>query len=365
MYNIYDYLNNYKDVTLDEVSWNMVDNLLCSILSYSKIPAFKEKKNIKDYCKLIIDTDVPNKGWYMAKQVQDIAKILINSKRYEDMIFYNYVYQLDENTQFSALSIKIKKIKIISFEGSDGTTIGWYENMKLSYMYPTYTQKLATDYLKDAINKKYEKLYVLGHSKGGNLAMSGAMLLDDKRFNRITKVINFDGPGFLKEQFNSKEYKKLKTKLINVLPEKSYVGSLMYNDGEEIVVRTDAHGINVHFPNTWEVFGTKLIGYSLDSRGMYLRKVTSTGFDDIDRNEAKNVVDIMFKKLLEKYDSTIHVSPKEVLGVLESASRNNLQISKVVLKVMSVLFFSSAIGSKIKVLGRKDDGSKKNNEDAK
>ncbi|MEI3499052.1 MAG: Mbeg1-like protein [Bacilli bacterium] len=65
---------------------------------------------------------------------------------------------------------KNEKEKIISFKGTDSSLIGWLENFRLAYEYPTYTQKLAIDYLKNNISFLDQDVYVVGHSKGGNLA---------------------------------------------------------------------------------------------------------------------------------------------------------------------------------------------------
>ena len=40
MYTIYDYLEHYKDKSLKEVSWNVMDNLLCAIIVYIPIESF-------------------------------------------------------------------------------------------------------------------------------------------------------------------------------------------------------------------------------------------------------------------------------------------------------------------------------------
>ena len=42
MFTINDYLKFYKDKPLNEIGWNQIDNLLCSILVYIPIPNFKK-----------------------------------------------------------------------------------------------------------------------------------------------------------------------------------------------------------------------------------------------------------------------------------------------------------------------------------
>ena len=40
MYTIYDYLKLYKDKNLNEVPWNMMDYLLCSLIVYIPMGSF-------------------------------------------------------------------------------------------------------------------------------------------------------------------------------------------------------------------------------------------------------------------------------------------------------------------------------------
>ena len=42
MYTIYDYLKYYKDESFNDLPWNMIDNLLCSILSYVPLKSFNK-----------------------------------------------------------------------------------------------------------------------------------------------------------------------------------------------------------------------------------------------------------------------------------------------------------------------------------
>ncbi len=75
-----------------------------------------------------------------------------------------------------ASKFKIGDKTIIAYKGTDHSSIGGGENFRLLYLFPTYTQSVAYDYLKKNILKKSDKnIYLCGHSKGGNLSISSAL----------------------------------------------------------------------------------------------------------------------------------------------------------------------------------------------
>ena len=46
MYTIYDYLKYYGEITIDQIKWNVQDNLICSLLSYLPFESFNKKYNL-------------------------------------------------------------------------------------------------------------------------------------------------------------------------------------------------------------------------------------------------------------------------------------------------------------------------------
>ena len=65
----------------------------------------------------------------------------------------------------------------VAFEGTDDSMVGWHEDFDMMHTFPIPSQKLAMEYLNQVITRKYHRVYVGGHSKGGNLAMTACMYL--------------------------------------------------------------------------------------------------------------------------------------------------------------------------------------------
>lgn len=303
MFTILDYIKYYKNITLDEIKWNMMDNLLCSILAYLPVSPFNETRFLDDVCKEILKIKNPEKLGLMEPKAVQVAKLLLGSKRYQKMRLSNLIKIKNDNTQLGAVTFRINNITVISFEGTDSSIIGWLENFRLAYEYPTYTQKMATNYLKENVKILTDnQVYVVGHSKGGNLAMASVMESSKVIFNKIKKIYCFDGPGFKESEFKSLKYQNMSKKLVNVIPTGTIVGTLMYNKNYQ-VVKSNAFGINEHFPTTWNIFGEHFVEGNLSSVSKQIHASTTTGFKDLDPLLVEETVESLFKVLGKKKSS--------------------------------------------------------------
>ena len=99
------------------------------------------------------------------------------------------------------------------------------------------------------------KVYICGHSKGGNLAIYSTFHRSDEQIMRIEKVYSFDGPGFMKEVVAGAEYKRIIPKIESYLPQSSIVGMIMYSGEDYNIVHSEAHGLMQHFVLSWNVIG--------------------------------------------------------------------------------------------------------------
>jgi len=252
MFKLDDYLNYYKNITLDEVSLNDLDLALFAVLAYLPLKPFNKEKKLNT---IIKESNEFNDLLGMSGYAIKLIKELKNSIRYQDLIFCDLTSIIDSNTQFEAIKIRFNKNTIISYKGTNNSIIGWKEDFRLSFMYPVYTQAMAKKYLKDKLTMFDTNVYLVGHSKGGNLAISASMETTNKIFKRIKRIVNFDGPGLLDKEYNSDKYNKIKDKLINYVPENSVIGILM-NNTNYYYVKADGIGFSCHNIDNWYTYGT-------------------------------------------------------------------------------------------------------------
>lgn len=336
MYTIIDYLKFYSNASLNEVKWNNIDNLMASIIVYLPVPSFKEDKNLKELSDYTTKNEADIRGFTETKAIE-ILNTIKNSKRYKNITISNFINIKNEDSQFGACIIKTDQEKIISFKGTDRSLIGWLENFRLMYEYPTYTQNLAIKYLNDNISFMDKDVYVVGHSKGGNLAMASAMELSDSKFNKIKKVCNFDGPGFKKQEYESKKFKRLKPKLLNVIPTGSIIGTILYNDNYK-VVSSNEYAFDEHHPTSWKLFGQYFIEGKLSAISKQFHKNTSDGLETLDKEKLKKTIETSFKSFEKEYSSDFtSISFNDIKNVYTNMKNVDPEIRDYLLVLMEEL----------------------------
>lgn len=336
MYTIIDYLKFYSNASLNEVKWNNIDNLMASIIVYLPVPSFKENKSLKELSDYTTKNEADIRGFTETKAIE-ILNTIKNSKRYKNITISNFINIKNEDSQFGACIIKTAQEKIISFKGTDRSLIGWLENFRLMYEYPTYTQKIAIKYLNDNISFMDKDVYVVGHSKGGNLAMASAMELSDSKFNKLKKVCNFDGPGFKKQEYESKKFKRLKSKLLNVIPTGSIIGTILYNDNYK-VVSSNEYAFDEHHPTSWKLFGQYFIEGKLSAISKQFHKNTSDGLETLDKEKLKKTIEISFKSFEKEYSSDFtSISFNDIKNVYTNMKNVDPEIRDYLLVLMEEL----------------------------
>ena len=339
MYTVMDYLKYYRDIPFTEVSLNQLDFLICAILVYLPLNDFKEVKSLKDFSKIALELENKDYDGMMIPKSYEVLKYLQNAKRYADMKIMNFVNLKNEKTQFGACKFLMDKKTIIAFKGTDGSTIGWVENFRLLYDYPTYTQRLSLNYLEDNIKFNDKNVYVVGHSKGGNLAMASVMELSRPLFKKVKKVYNFDGPGFLKKEFDSLKYRELLPKLVNIIPTGSVVGSLLFNKNYTVVESCEL-AFNEHYPTTWGVFGEFFLEGTLSSVSKHLNESTTIGMDNLENEKVKEAVEMILKNIEKKYDEEFEFNINDVKNLLKNRDNIDPEVAKYLTTMLPKMFFA-------------------------
>lgn len=345
MYTLIDYLNNYKNISIKEVHWNEMDNLLCSILVYLPIKSFSKTKNIKELYNYSINNSLESFA-AMDPVSDEILRNIHDSIRYSHLKISNFINNRDDTIQFGACTFRINGKTIVSFKGTDGSLIGWIENFRVAYEYPTITHKEAIKYLNNTINLFRDKqIYVLGHSKGGNLAIVASMQANNNIFNRIEKIYNFDGPGLRKEEFDSDNYSKILPKLENILPEYSIVGVLLNNSNYKIV-KSSNFAFNEHYPNSWNTFGEFFIEGKLSKISSQLHENTTNQFNDLDKEKVKLAFETLFQNIDKDYSSSINMSLEDMVNFIKNIKKIDPEISSYFEKIFNSIISASRINNK-------------------
>lgn len=335
MFTIYDYLDYYKNCSFEEVEFNQMDAMLFACLVYLPIKSFSENKSYKDFISYAYTFYKDDYSGVMKPSSFALLNKIKTSKRYENIIISNFKNVRNNDTQFGAMSVRFNDNLLIAFKGSDSSLISWIENLRLNYQYPTYTQSKGIKYAKDNILDSDKNVYLVGHSKGGNLAMCAGMEIPSGLRDKVKVIYNFDGPGFLKKEYE-KKFNLIKEKVVNIVPTGSVVGMCLYNDNFKSVKSKDL-AFGEHYPVGWGVFGEFFVKTSLSRVSKQIHEMTTTNLDAVDKKQLGETIEELCKGLGVDYDSDFHLSMSEIWEIIRNMKGIDPKVYKYLTSVMQTL----------------------------
>lgn len=199
MSNILDYISWRGDLSIKQVNFNEVDNLILSRFSYFPLDNLffgDERITIKDAYTRAVSIGIQDND-YLQIDDKDLFPMLAKSKRFGELYITKYINKIDEKEekQFSAVTIILPDDTIyVAFRGTDNTLIGWKEDFNMSFSLDVPSEHDAVDYLNIVSKSIKGKIRVGGHSKGGTLAVFAAAFCDKSAKKQIIEVYNNDGP---------------------------------------------------------------------------------------------------------------------------------------------------------------------------
>lgn len=259
---IIDYVKEYGDRKWSEEPLNDVDALVLSQLSYLKfdgiVPEFRENRpslTLRDiyqhesYEKLYADER-------FEKDNRALFEGMLSSGRYADLRLNCYMNIVNKSleTQFCAVTFLLEDLTFfVAYRGTDESIVGWKEDFNMAFMDPIPGQDYSVRYLNSVMSRMHNKIYVGGHSKGGNLAVYAAMKCIPSVRERILKVYSLDGPGFRPKVLESGSFGVIEEKMVKILPRSSLVGMIFEKDIRYQTVESRSFGLAQHNPYTWIV----------------------------------------------------------------------------------------------------------------
>ena len=322
--NYFAFIDKYGKVSYKDKKETEIDILLFSQLAYLPMDNIDFKNNQKYTLEEIatnIDRSVFLESLIAQRNALKLLDTIKDLPRFKEIKVTDYSYIMDENSQFGAVTFILPNKKIvIAFQGTDNTIAGWKEDAILSYKYPTTSQELAGSYVEKIISKYKRSIIICGHSKGGNLALVGAMRTTLLKKLAIKEIYSFDGPGLREKEFNSNQYKQVRKKLHNIVPDESMVG-VLFNQENLDVIKSDAKGIMQHATTSWQVEDDRLVRTNKSTLSDNLDKAIYDWLSNYDLEQRKLIIDEAFG-LLEK--SNI----KRVSDISDNYLRSFLEVLK-------------------------------------
>ena len=369
MANLFDYIDWRGDIPFEQVPLNQIDALMFAHISYSLFDGLvsadfsqgitfeslaERFKSAPDYEKRT------NVGFLINKRTTELLFRCASCVRYKDVTLsgMRIIFDEEKREQFAALIFSFGEVKVVSYRGTDDTLMGWEEDFNLAYMDEIPAQADALRYFKDVAAALDGKFIIVGHSKGGNLAVNTAVHCGAELQARISAVYNFDGPGFPKECFSGADYKAVEKRIFSVYPEFSVVGMLFCHPKKYKIVESYESALMQHDAVSWQILGADFVQKkSFNSKSRVFNKGFNRWVDGLDKEQRKVFVTALFDvinacgaKTLSELQKNIIPSSAKMVAAFAALEK---PVRKEVLDILGLFKDSmEAVLPFIKMLGR-------------
>lgn len=317
MRDLFNYIQDTANINFENMGLTEVDNVIFSRLAYLNLSAFTGKtieyaaehyQAREDDAKNIIRT-------------KELLEALAKTKRFKFTFIeeVNEIMSEDAGSAFYAVKFKITKDhSYIAFRGTDERITSLYEDAELAYNFPIPSQIAALNFVKEAIRSNNDRLYIGGHSKGGNLALFSFIFLNETQRKKIVRTYNNDGPGFPKELVRLIVKPDIAAKITNLAPEDSIVGRMLETSGEYRVIKSVAVGVSQHNVFTWVVKGVEFETtkkFSLLSE--YIEDTLTAGLNTASGDDMKKAAETIYRIAMNSnIKTTKDINPKNLKSVI-------------------------------------------------
>lgn len=256
MAGILDYLRWRGDLTFDQFKFNSLDAGLLASIIYLPVDPSAVGHNLKEVAQSL------QKLASFKEQMDELTKEELSLLPYADRIgqieildWVNRHEKTPHPLQFTAAAFRITDDSIcVAYQGTDSSMIGWQEDMHMNFMPEIYGQNVAANYLsKIAERFPKDKIYLVGHSKGGNFAQYALGAVSPEIQARVIKAYNFDGPGFYPSVFNDPGFQNVMDKMKTYLPESSVIGTMLDHPEPVLIIKSSYPMKQQHDIRLWSV----------------------------------------------------------------------------------------------------------------
>ena len=290
------YVNSFEkdDVFENTVGKNLFeisDLLECKKNSLGIFPAGINEEEFS----IIINTIKKNKELYEKIKIIDVDNSVYGNISGSDRVV-NVTFLYEDNL-------------IIVYKGTAGD-FEWKDNVEGTYnISDTKQQRMALSYFDEIVEKfkDVKKVYVSGHSKGGNKSQYIGVLRGN--MSKLERVYSFDGQGFnsiFLKKYNE-EIENNRHKIFNICNEYDYVNILLFSIANKIFIKSTT-GIGNEKDRQSKLihrFGGFHSPYSMFKNENGILKL----------NEVTEQSDIMknFEKLFEYYNTNMEIEDSKFI----------------------------------------------------
>lgn len=314
---VFDYLKWRGDLTFEQSPLNPVDAVIFCQLSYLNFDgilqsSFRPRISLEDLWSRYINSHNieirDNLGAFIGSRPGQVFKACAETARFKDVQVCGYetVFDYERVQQSGTICFIYKGNTVIAFKGTDDSFLGWKEDCYLAVNQSIASHETAMNYISKALKFTTGKITLIGHSKGGNVAMFTAVNGGKKLKRRLSAVYDFDGPGFSADFYKTKNFLDIKDKIHAYVPHRSFVGMVFEKVEGYKIVKSSASAIDQHSPLNWYIRGTEFeYEESLAPESKYFHNSVSEWSEKVSEEEKLRFFNILFELIWSSEAKTI------------------------------------------------------------
>ncbi len=322
MSNMFDYIAWRGDLPFSKIGPNPVDLLILSTLTYVQFDGI-----VPDHAAVRVPLREAAEAFLAQPEAEDRVRVkqdlellraAADSERFGEvrMSSYRSIFDPEKEMQFAAVTyFPGDGTAIAAFRGTDRTLVGWKEDFNMTFQDSIPAQREAVRYLEEIAIHTLDPLRLVGHSKGGNLAVYAAAKADAAIQQRIVSIHNQDGPGFSEAMMTDPGYLAIVPKITTYVPESSIVGMLLEHEEPYKVIESRQIGPMQHDPYSWRIMRNDFIHREEITDGSrFLDQAMKHWLETLTIEERNTLADVVYEMLTTggavRTDDLLH--PKQI-----------------------------------------------------
>ncbi|MGN1188962.1 MAG: Mbeg1-like protein [Candidatus Ornithospirochaeta sp.] len=327
--NILDTLLWLGSISKNAIPYSEVDMLIITILEYEKLETIPQEefgKTVKELLPFACPVPIEELKGFEVNQAKLWQKVAA-SERYKDLRLLDAVGEKIEDAkgaeQYAAALFQDGGEYYLVYRGTDESLTGWKEDFNMAVDDEIPSEKRALEGL-ERVTSNLDSLHILGHSKGGTLALYAAMKASDETFSKIKDLYIFDAPGLPDSLIDEERWKEIQSITHSFIPSSSVIGMLFNTTEYSTVVKSSSLGLMQHDAFTWVLSGGKFVTQpSITSRSRKIDNTVKNFIARLDRNERETLVEVLYKILKATDEENVWLMP-------EAAAKRFPEIKKAV-----------------------------------
>ncbi len=343
MNDIFFYLHSHSELSFDEYPFSDVDALILSSFIYIKFPTIKDGTLIKD----VDIKPITEKDCHMKDDLR-LLRAIVRTKRFGSLSIRYYTSVLNGSTQYGSVVLEDDERVFIIFRGTDNTLEGWLEDFNMAFTSHIPSQAIAYQYTEKVLKSVTDKsVYIMGHSKGGNLALYSYLNLSEEQKSKVVSVYNLDGPGFSEFSEMADKVKTEDAKIKTFVPSSTVIGMLLEHGDRYSIVKSRNIGMMQHDLYSWRLKGDGL--WLVKDRDKFSYKkdaLIHSWLSSLSANERAEFVALIFKHIHKKGYKDFDEVLLNFIKDLNKLLKNYKELDKETQLIISKLLLSMYLAEK-------------------